>query len=167
MYRNMLIPTIAKMSKKAMILEAVLNLFASIASSCNWAGVGGPPALAIACPILAILKLTGLLIEKPIRKAIIANTPPAVRTCPFIVDNHTASSPPETFHINKTPARTVMIAKIIIMIGNRLVFASCCMNLTPSGPADLTAGSRKKATKITVPAQDIPQPIWRRRRISR
>jgi len=163
----MLIPTIAKMSKKAMILEAVLNFFASIASSCNCGVVGGPPELATDFPIFAILKLTGRLIVKPIRNAIIANTPPVVSTCPFLVDNHTACKPPETFHINKTPARTVMIAKIIIMIGNRLVFASCCMNLTPSGPADLTAGSRKKATKITVPAQDIPQPIWRRRRISR
>jgi hypothetical protein len=103
----------------------------------------------------------------PIRKAIIARTPPVVSTFPFLVDNHIVCNPADTLHINKLPARTVTIARIIITIGKRLVFTSCCINLVPSGPEDLTAGSRKKATKIIVPAQDIPQPMWSRRRISR
>jgi hypothetical protein len=52
-------------------------------------------------------------------------------------------------------------------MGKRFVFTSCCMNLVPSGPEDLMAGSRKKAIKITMPAHDIPQPIWSSRRMSR
>jgi len=150
-----------------MILDAELSLFPSIVNSSNWAGVGGPPAIAIAFPIFAILKLTGRLTVNPIRKAIIASTPPVESTFPFLVDNHIVCNPPDTFHINKLPARTVMRARIIITMGNRFVFTSCCINLVPSGPEDLTAGSRKKATKITVPAHDIPHPIWSRRRISR
>ena len=121
--------------------------------------IGGTFIALIAFPIFAILILAGRLIENPMRKAMMANTPPVVSTVPYRVDNHWVCKPPDNFQINNAPAITVITADKSITIGKRFVFTSCCMNLGPSVPRAFTAGSTKKARLMAAPAQNMPKPI--------